>query len=50
MYRSTKAATETKNKIQFSADDFFSMRYNFCEDKGWGLNSKISNNYPQYAG
>ena len=26
MYISTKAATETKNKIQFNADDFFSMR------------------------
>jgi hypothetical protein len=33
-YRITHAATETKNKIQLSAVDFFSMWLIFCEDKG----------------
>ena len=42
MYSSTKAATETKNKIQFNADDFFSMRWNFGEDKGRRQNRKYS--------
>ncbi|HEY9706096.1 MAG TPA: hypothetical protein V6C58_26910, partial [Allocoleopsis sp.] len=42
-YMSTQAATETKNKIQLRAVDFFvvSIFKIFCEDKGRRLNLNI---------